>query len=131
MEYNNIREACFELATHLMWEKDSLTLDKIESKLSELNTITENLYNISEDQLETRKGLGIDSGIVSRVIYYINRVHAIPPLRGNYDWFENTLDVLLELTCPNTFLKKGSKHILLLKDIEKGIETSQSNATDE
>jgi hypothetical protein len=131
MEYNDIRKSCFELATHLMWEKGAWTINKIESNLSELNSIAEKLYKIAEDQFESRKNLEINSEIVSRAIYYINRVHTIPPLRGNYVWFENTLDVLLEIVCPNTLLKEESEHILFLNDIEKGLEISRNDAIDE
>ncbi len=73
----------------------------------------------------------MDSGIISRAVYYINRVHTIPPLRGNYQWFENTLDVLSEIVYSNTLLKEESEHMAFLNDIENGIKTSRNDAIDE
>lgn len=55
----NIRKACFDLSVSLMWEKDALTIDKVEADMRELQEMTEKFYEIVKfylEQIETLEG---------------------------------------------------------------------------
>lgn len=126
---NKIREACFNLSTSLMWEKDNLTIEKIESNITELNEMTEKFLETAKFYLENIEALEGQSEIIVRAINYIEEAHAIPPLRGNYQWFEYTLGALIELACPNSRL--SNNNLEFLKDVENGIKDYRENSIDE
>jgi hypothetical protein len=81
---DKIREACFNLSTSLMWEKDNLTVARIESNMTELNVMTENFLETAKFYLENIEALEGQSEIIVRAINYIEKAHANPPLRGYY-----------------------------------------------
>lgn len=126
---DKIREACFYLSTSLMWEKDKLTLERIESNMTELNEMTEKFLEMARFYLENIEALEGQSEIIVRAINYIENAHAIPPLRGNYEWFDYTLGALTELACPNSRL--SNNNLDFLKDIENGITEYRKTSMDE
>lgn len=126
---DKIREACFNLSTSLMWEKDNLTLERIESNMTELNEMTERFVETAKFYLENIESLEGQSEIIVRAINYIEEAHAIPPLRGNYEWFDNTLRALTELACPNSRL--SISNLEFLNDVESGIKDYRENSIDE
>ena len=125
----NIRAACFNLSVSLMWEKDALTTDKIENSMAELQTMTEKFYKAALFYLEHIESLEGKPEILVKAIRYIDDVHAIPPLRNNYEWFDYTLGALIELACPNSRLNKNN--LDFLNDVEAGIADYRDNAYDE
>tara|TARA_R110000868_G_scaffold371537_1_gene635249 strand:- start:310 stop:714 length:405 start_codon:yes stop_codon:yes gene_type:complete len=126
---DKIREACFDLSTSLMWEKDNLTVERIESNMTELNEMTEKFLETAKFYLENIEALEGQSEIIVRAINYIEEAHAIPPLRGNYQWFDYTLGALTELACPNSGL--SNNNLEFLKDVENGIKDYRENSIDE
>ena len=112
-----------------MWEKQIQTIEQIEGNLNELNEMTENFYNSAMFYLVNIESLYGKDEIIIRAINYINEVHVIPPLRGNYAWFEYTLGAVLELACPNSRLSK--KNLNFLNDIESGIKDYRENSLSE
>lgn len=126
---DNILTACFDLSVSLMWEKDALTTDKIENSMTELQTMTEKFYKTALFYLEHIKSLERKPEILVKAIKYIDDVHAIPPLRNNYEWFDYTLGALVELACPNSRLNKNN--LDFLNDIEAGIADYRDNVYDE
>ena len=129
MTNTQIRESCFNLSISLMWEKQIQTIEQIEGNLNELNEMTENFYNSAMFYLVNIESLYGKDEIIIRAINYINEVHVIPPLRGNYAWFEYTLGAVLELACPNSRLSK--KNLNFLNDIESGIKDYRENSLSE
>ncbi|MBT6377025.1 MAG: hypothetical protein HOJ72_02150, partial [Flavobacterium sp.] len=67
----HIREACFNLSTSLMWEKESLTVERIEKHMSELNEMTEKFYEKAVFYLENIEALEGNEQIIVRAINYI------------------------------------------------------------
>lgn len=126
---DKLREACFNLSTNLMWEKDNLTLERIESNITELNEMSEKFVETAKFYLENIESLEGQSEIIVHEINYIKEAHAIPPLRGNYKWFHYTLEALTELACPNSRLSKRNLDFLL--DVETGIMDYRENTIDE
>jgi hypothetical protein len=120
-----IRAACFDLSVHLMWEKDEMTLDKIERSMAELQSMTEEFYKSALFYLENIESLEGKPEIIVNAIKYIDNIHSFPPLRGNTIWFDYTLGAVVELACPNGRLNKNN--LDFLKDIENGIADYRKN----
>ena len=112
-----------------MWEKDNLTVERIESNMTELNEMTEKFVETAKFYLENIESLEGQSEIIVRAINYMEEAHAIPPLRGNYEWFDYTLGALTELACPNSILSKSN--LDFLNDVETGINDYRKNSIDE
>ncbi len=98
---NFIRQNCFELAVRLTWESKTIEPEKMASHITELADLTDKLYNKAIEVLDLYKDLGCSDEILARAISYMTDVHAIPPLKGNFQWFDYTLTTLVELVCPN------------------------------
>jgi hypothetical protein len=71
METDMVREACFNLATSLMWEKDSLTIDKIEQNFTELSEIADKLNQIALDNFSKLENLENGKEILVQAINFI------------------------------------------------------------
>ncbi len=125
----SIREACFDLAVSLMWERDNITIADIETNLAELQVITETFYNIAIFNLENIESLEGKPEILIRAIKYIENIHSIPPLRNNFEWFDYTLRAVIEIACPNNRLSRNN--LEFLADIENGIADYRRNVLDE
>lgn len=119
VDVEKIRVVCFNLAENLMWEKDALKSEDVEESMKELSEMTEKFLRIALDSYYQVEQLENGQDILVRAINYIDHAHAIPPLRGNYSWFFDTLQTLLELCNPNSGLTK--EHSTFLDDLEAGI----------
>jgi hypothetical protein len=120
MDSHKIREACFAVATTLMWQKDTVAAEQINEHMAELSETTEKLYQIAIENLELIKGLGGTEEMVVRAINYLDAVHAFPRRTSeNYSWFDDTLFTLLSLACPN--FAPGKDAFPFFKDIINGI----------
>jgi hypothetical protein len=126
---DKVREACFNLAEDLMWENDALKSEEVEESMNELSDMTEKLLQIALDSYYQVEQLENGQDILIRAINYIERAHAIPPLRGNYRWFFDTLHTLLELCNPNSIIDK--EHLPFLEDLEAGINDYRENIEEE
>ena len=112
-----------------MWEKDNLTLERIESNRTELNEMTEKFLETAKFYLKNIERLEGQPEIIVRAINYMEEVHAIPPLRGAYQWFDYTLGALTELACPNS--RPSNSDLDFLKDIENRIKDYRKDSMDE
>ena len=106
------------LAEDLMWDKDSAPIERLPEDISELNEMTNKFIEIANQNYYQVEGLPDGDEILIGAIRYLN-VQAIPPLRGNYAWFANSLSTLLEICNPNSIV--GSEGIPFLLSLQKGI----------
>ena len=118
MDENKLLEVCFMLAEDLMWDKDSAPIERLPEDISELNEMTNKFIEIANQNYYQVEGLPDGDEILIGAIRYLN-VQAIPPLRGNYAWFANSLSTLLEICNPNSIVR--SDGIPLLLSLQKGI----------
>ena len=118
MDENKLLEVCFMLAEDLMWDKDSAPIERLPEDISELNEMTNKFIEIANQNYYQVEGLPDGDEILIGAIRYLN-VQAIPPLRGNYAWFANSLSTLLEICNPNSIV--GSEGIPFLLSLQKGI----------
>ncbi len=123
MDPSIIYNACFELASTLIAKKHTLTINKVEGNLTEQAGIANELNSIALEHLWGIIDNGSDEKLIARAINYIHFVHAIPPLKDNYFWFDEMLRTLLELTCPKIIL--DNQVIIFLDDLEKGIHKAR------
>ena len=100
MDEKKILEACFSLAEELMWEKDTSPLERLPKHLEELSEMTDNFVEIVKRNSYQVDGLPDAQEILVGAIQYLTSI-AIPPLRGNYEWFNYSLAMLLEIANPN------------------------------
>lgn len=118
MDENKLLEVCFMLAEDLMWDKDSAPIERLPEDISELNEMTNKFIEIANQNYYQVEDLPDGDEILIGAIRYLN-VQAIPPLRGNYAWFANSLSTLLEICNPNSIVK--SEGIPFLLSLQKGI----------
>ncbi|ASZ09626.1 MAG: hypothetical protein GTN67_01905 [Hydrotalea flava] len=118
MDENKLLEVCFMLAEDLMWDKDSAPIERLPEDISELNEMTNKFIEIANQNYYQVEGLPDGDEILIGAIRYLN-VQAIPPLRGNYAWFANSLSTLLEICNPNSIVR--SEGIPFLLSLQKGI----------
>jgi len=118
MDENKLLEVCFMLAEDLMWDKDSAPIERLPEDISELNEMTNKFIEIANQNYYQVEGLPDGDEILIGAIRYLN-VQAIPPLRGNYAWFANSLSTLLEIYNPNSIVR--SEGIPFLLSLQKGI----------
>jgi hypothetical protein len=118
MDENKLLEVCFMLAEDLMWDKDSAPIERLPEDISELNEMTNKFIEIANQNYYQVEDLPDGDEILIGAIRYLN-VQAIPPLRGNYAWFANSLSTLLEICNPNSIVR--SEGIPFLLSLQKGI----------
>lgn len=118
MDQNKLLEVCFMLAEDLMWDKDAAPIERLPEDISELNEMTNKFIEIANQNYYQVEGLQDGDEILLGAIRYLN-VQAIPPLRGNYGWFANSLSTLLEICNPNSIV--GGEGIPFLLSLQKGI----------
>ena len=118
MDEKKLLEVCFALAEDLMWEKDTAPLEKLSEDISELDYMTSRLMEIAKKNYYQVEDMPDGHNVLLGAIQYL-RVQAIPPLRGNYDWFNHSLSTLLEICNPNILM--NNDEIPFLFSLQKGI----------
>lgn len=126
---DKVREACFNLAEDLMWEKEALRTENLEENMKELSGMTDKLFEIALDSYYQVENLKNGQDILIQAINYIEQAHAIPPLRGNYSWFSYTLHTLLELCNPNSMV--GKELLPFIDNLEAGINDYRRSIDEE
>lgn len=122
---NTIKDACRALAQNLIWWQIEPDYSQIDQDLDEFNSMTEQFYEIALKSFYKVENHSDGESILCDAIYYINGAIACPPLRGQYLWFNYSLDTLLELCNPNVCLTK--KELKFLNYIQDGLNTYRKN----
>jgi hypothetical protein len=110
--------ACFEVARAIRWRDN-----KVDEALAK--AVIELYFDAAIQHEEFLVAQGRDPNIIVRAVRYIAHKHAIPPLEGNIEAFASMLEVLIELTCPNSCVDQGQEKFF--KDIEEGIQEARRN----
>ena len=112
MEEAKVFEACFSLADDLMWESEQARIERLPEQMAELSEMTNEFVRIAKQCYYQIEDIPDFEAILLGAIKYLN-AQAIPPLRGNYSWFFNSLSALLELCNPNSAVGKDGLPFLL------------------
>ncbi|MFA7379968.1 MAG: hypothetical protein WC150_05865 [Bacteroidia bacterium] len=115
----SIKNACSQLSKNLIWWQIEPDNSQIDRDLDEFNTMTEKFYEIALKNYYKVEELTNSEKILYSAISYIDKAIACPPLRGQYEWFDDSLFALLELCNPNARLTQ--KELKFLEHIEIGI----------
>ena len=118
MNDKRLHELCFGLAEQLMWEKDTTPLNKLPEQLAELSEMTEKFVHICRDNYYLVEGLENSENILFGSILYL-KAQGIPPLRGNYHWFNYSLGTLLELCNPQSGIERDG--LPFLQSLKSGV----------
>ena len=117
MELNRdeLKAACYEVATNTMWDLRPVDVDSIQAVAAKFFQIAE-----SHGQFVTEQGR--DPNLLIRAVRYLNHVHAMPPMRDDTRWFDDMLQVLIGLACPDE--EASAELEAFFQDIEQGIAQS-------
>jgi len=121
MDENKLFTVCFELAENLMWEKDATPLEKQDEQIAELSQMTEKFIELAKQNFTLIEDYPDSSAVLLGAISYLNTI-AIPPLRGNYNWFDYSLQSLLDIAYPQG--SPGKAGLPYLIKAREGIEQS-------
>lgn len=113
-------EACKKVASQTLWQTPNPRdiSDIIDS--DQINKTTQEYFKEALKYVDFIVEQKQDPNLIIRAILYLSQSHAIPPMKKDLVWFENMLEVLIELACPNVeHLKETSQ---FLYDIEKSIK---------
>jgi hypothetical protein len=109
---SDLRKACFDIARTTSWQfKDpqSTSLDAIATKAARYRELT-------LDHAEYLQNAGVDPNILIGIVSYLS-IHAVPPMGDDEQWFNNMLDVMVQLFAPNCELDEELRGFLtLLRD---------------
>jgi len=112
VEADNIRSACLELAQTMKWAKTPFDA-------AEITGLADRLSKNAHSMLS--EALGIDPPLVERAIRYMHQVHSMP-MGDNIEWFDYTLQALLEIARPSAGVNEENK--AFLRDMLDGIQDS-------
>jgi hypothetical protein len=110
------------------WEKDAAPIEKQPEDIAELAEMTNEFTAIAKRCYFKVRDLPDGECILLGAIEYLN-LQAIPPLRGNYDWFSNSLFTLLEICAPDYHM--GKRGLPFLISLQKGITKSMELTIEE
>lgn len=129
-DQNPLLKACFELCAATMWEPDRLTAEQVQSHMEELDEMTNAYYEMAHSIISQLHGLPEPEQVMVSLVIYLKDSHAIPPLRGNIDWFKNSLLTLTELVNPQNAIRKSN--LVFITHLQAGLaQLSQLIRTDE
>lgn len=67
---------------------------------------------------------GRDPNLLTEAVRYLTLKHAIPPMAEDIRWFQNMLEVLVELCCPNQGV--GPEQGRFFQELRTGISLAES-----
>lgn len=121
MELNHtvLKSACFEFAQSVMWERKPTDVDAIQ-------TFANLVYDAAIFHVEYIQDQQRNPNIVTECVRYLTVKHAIPPLRDDIAFVRNSLEVLIELACPNQGVSLDQESFF--KEILQGISEARADA---
>lgn len=119
MDDNKLLEACFSLSEELMWNKDTTELERLPEHIEEVSIMTTTFFNIAMKHSYLIEDLPDAQEVLLGAIGYLKSI-AIPPLKGNFDWFSYSLTMLLEIANPNDSV--GASGLPFLFRMRNGVE---------
>lgn len=121
-------EACKKVASQTLWQTPypQDISDIIDSE--QINKTIQGYFEEALHHVEFIVEQKRDPNLITRAILYLSQSHAIPPMKEDLTWFNNALEVLIELACPNVMHSKETSQFLY--DIEKGIKETRKNIND-
>jgi hypothetical protein len=117
LDHDELKAACYEVATNTMWDRRPVDVDSIQA-------VSAKFVEIAEFHEQFVTGQGRDPNLIIRAVRYLNHVHAMPPMRDDTRWFNDMLQVLIELACPSEEASADLEGFF--EDIETGMAQSRA-----
>lgn len=120
MPYNKseLYRACMEVAEVTLWErKNPVSHEKVKTLADKFFIEANGIGELSEE-------LSPGENPIVHVVRYLAFTHAIPPMGEDTRWFDQSLEVLMELCCSNMLQSPDSSKFFML--VEQGIKASIS-----
>ena len=118
-------EACEKVANQTLWQtpqpQDISDIIDFEQR----NMLAQKYFEKALQHVEFITGQERDPNLITRAVVYLAYSHAIPPMKDDLSWFNDMLEALIELACPNVLHFKETSQFLY--DIEKGINETRKN----
>lgn len=119
MDEVKLFEACYSLAENLTWKSENSTIYEIEDETNKITRIAENLVIISKRNYSQVEDLNDGYDILLGAIKYLESI-SVPPIGENYQWFDYSQQILLELACPGSGPDKSG--LAFLYRTKKGVQ---------
>ena len=105
-----LEEACRRVSENTMWihPKPKDMSDIITTE--EIKAVVSRYFEIAVEVAESVKDAGGDPNLVVRAVDYMAVQHAMPPLRDDVRWFQECLDSIALLACPELTGAQASYH---------------------
>lgn len=120
IDEKELRAACREVASNTLWQTknprdihDIIDVEQIDRTINGYMSIALQLARDLDD-------MGVDPGVVSRAVRYLALEHAIPPMKDDLRWFDQSLEVLVRLVHPTAGASEAA--LAFMDDLEGGIE---------
>ena len=115
MELNSeaLYAACLDVARSTLWSEPPNPSDEIDA-------LAHRFYAIAISHSEFIADQSRDPNLLVHAIRYLAYTHAIPPMKSDTRWFQDMLEVLVELACPNSNLPPAGKNFL--REIRTGLK---------
>ena len=121
LEYDRLKSACFDYAKAVMW-------DRRPTDVSNIQAFADKVYKSALNNVEFIQGQARDPNMLTECVRYLALKHAIPPSRDDIRFFENALEVLVELACPNQIVTAEQRRFF--QEIRRGICKAENDAED-
>ena len=116
---SELYRACMEVAEETLWDhQNPPSHDRIKGLADKFFQYAEQLSEVGED-------LAPGENPIVHAVRYLAYTHAIPPMGEDTRWFRESLEVLMELCCPNTIHTSDSVKFFNL--LEQGIRSSMAD----
>ena len=121
MPYNKSEfyRACIEVAEETLWNHENPVSHEM------VKSLADKFFRDADQMGRLCEGLSPGENPIVHAVRYLAYTHAIPPMGDDTRWFYDSLEVLMELCCPNTMHTSDSTKFFNL--LEQGIKASMSN----
>ena len=94
LDREKLQEACFSIARTVLWAQRPVSVTEIQALADQFfkDALWHEDFIVGQDR---------DPNLITAAVVYLGNRHAIPPLGDDPQWFNNMLQVLVELCCPN------------------------------
>jgi hypothetical protein len=93
LDRDELKAACYVVATNTMWEQRPVDVDAIQVVAAKFVEIAEFHEQFVVEQER-------DPNLIVRAVRYLDQVHAMPSMRDDTRWFDDMVQVLVELGLP-------------------------------
>jgi hypothetical protein len=121
MPYNKseLYRACMEVAENTLWDHENPVSHE------RVKTLADRFFQDADQIGGLCEELSPDENPIIHAVRYLGYTHAIPPMGEDTRWFYDSLQVLMELCCPNIIHTSDTSKFFML--LEKGIQASMSD----